>query len=59
MEVNDVVECIIPPNHLSEIICKKAIITIIIGEGIAICNGIEEKLKHWVYHVCPKGSTHP
>lgn len=31
---------------------------IISGEGKAICDGIEESLKHGVMHICPKGSEH-
>ena len=64
MEVNEVgrfVECIIPPkssigNHLQE--SNNDITYIISGEGISICDGVEEILKPGVCHVCPKGSTH-
>ena len=31
---------------------------IISGTGKAICDGIEEKLKPGVMHICPKGSEH-
>jgi quercetin dioxygenase-like cupin family protein len=31
---------------------------IISGTGKAICNGLEEKLKPGVMHICPKGSEH-
>lgn len=31
---------------------------IISGMGKAICDGIEEKLKAGVMHICPKGSEH-
>lgn len=64
MEVNDIgrfVECIIPPkasigNHTQE--SNHDINYIISGEGISICDGVEEILKPGVCHVCPKGSSH-
>lgn len=64
MEVNEIgrfVECIIPPkasigSHLQE--SNHDINYIIKGEGIAICDDVEETLKPGVCHVCPKGSTH-
>ncbi len=31
---------------------------VISGEGLAICNGVEEKLCAGVCHICKKGSTH-
>ena len=31
---------------------------IVSGEGIAICDDVEETLKAGTCHICPKGSTH-
>lgn len=31
---------------------------IVSGEGIAICDDVEEILKPGVCHICPKGSSH-
>ena len=28
------------------------------GEGVAVCDGVEERLCAGVCHVCPKGSSH-
>ena len=31
---------------------------ILSGSGKAVCDGVEEKLKPGVMHICPKGSEH-
>ena len=31
---------------------------VISGEGIAVCDGVEEKLTAGCCHICPKGSEH-
>lgn len=64
MDVNECgrfVECIIPPNssigyHKQE--SNDDINFIVSGEGIAICDDVEEILKPGVCHICPKGSSH-
>lgn len=64
MDLNDCgrfIHTIIPPNssigpHLQE--TNDDINFIVSGEGIAICDGIEEILKPGTCHICPKGSTH-
>ena len=55
------IQTIIPPNssignHLQE--TNDDINFIVSGEGIAICDDVEEILKPGTCHICPKGSTH-
>lgn len=64
MDVNDVgrfVQCTISAGcsigpHIQE--SNHDINFIVSGEGLAICDGIEEDLKPGVCHVCPRGSSH-
>ena len=64
MAVNDCgrfIQTIIPPNssigpHLQQ--SNDDINFIVSGEGIAICDDVEEIIKAGTCHVCPKGSTH-
>ena len=64
MEVNDCgrfIQTIISPDsssapHLQQ--SNDDINFIVSGEGIAICDDVEEIIKAGTCHVCPKGSTH-
>lgn len=64
MDVNECgrfIQTIIPPKssigpHLQE--TNDDINFIVSGEGIAICDDVEETLKAGTCHICPKGSTH-
>ena len=64
MDVNEwgrFIQTIIPPKssigpHLQE--TNDDINFIVSGEGIAICDDVEETLKAGTCHICPKGSTH-
>ena len=64
MDVNECgrfVQCIIPPKSSigpHKQLSNDDINYIISGEGIAICDGVEESLKSGVCHICPKESTH-
>ncbi|WP_067146662.1 cupin domain-containing protein [Methanobrevibacter olleyae] len=64
MEVNEYgrfIQTIIPSNssiglHKQE--SNDDINFIVSGEGIAICDGVEEILMAGTCHICPKGSIH-
>ena len=64
MEVNDCgrfIQTIISPDssiapHLQQ--SNDDINFIVSGEGIAICDDVEEIIKAGTCHICPKGSTH-